>query len=244
MRHSIWALIVLAAFACQQQSSEAEKPMGNEVQWVRQSVEYQAICQQVYRQAWQAVKAEAARTNEDWVVILDIDETVLDNSRYQEMMYGQNKSYPYYWGEWRLEEKCPPVPGVKAFLDSVRTLGERAHIAYITNRADSLEGATISNMMKQMLWDEKDVILCRKSKADTKEIRRQEVIQGTGRCDGLGTRKVLALIGDQLPDMQTYPSQTAPADFQGHFLGAPEWGQRYFILPNPMYGYGTSGYGG
>ena len=241
MRYLISLVLLFVAFACQKEEI-APKPVGKEVRWVRQSVEYDAICQQVYRQAWLAVKATAAKHRGNWAVVLDIDETVLDNSRYQEMLYEQDKSYPWYWADWCYEEKCPPVPGVKAFLDSVRALGEQAQIVYITNRADSLEGATISNMMKVGLWDERDVMMCRKSREDTKEVRRQEVRDGAGRCQGKGPRQIVALIGDQLPDMLELPEAGDAMEMKAQFLNTGEWGTRFFILPNPTYGYWETGY--
>lgn len=227
--------------ACQAPADDApEYPV--DVAWVRQSVEYAAICRMTYREAWRAVKAAAAETEGDWVVVLDVDETVLDNSRYQEVLFERGIAFPEYWDDWVREEACPPVPGAVAFIDSVRSLGPRAHIAYITNRNAPLEAATRANLDKVGLWREGDVLLCQVDRSDSKVKRRNEVKTGSGRCAGMGERTILALVGDQLADVTAYPEDVAPEAYRGHYRGMPEWGTRWFILPNPMYGYWARGY--
>lgn len=214
-----------------------------EVQWVRQSIEYDAICIQTYRAAWQAVKQQAAALQEDWAVVLDVDETVLDNSRYQVILYEQNRTFDYAsWDEWVHRRECPPIPGAKAFLDSVRSLGRFAHIVYVTNRRAHLEESTRENLRQTGLWGDGDVLLCQRDGQDSKEDRRQEVLNGTGRCDGKGKRHIIALVGDQLLDMEPYPERIEPGNLKEHYRNSPHWNTRYFMLPNPMYGYWVDGY--
>lgn len=236
-------MIALGMSGCTTKGVKTDRKLPLDVQWFRYSLEYQAICLQVYRSAWQAVKKKSQSTDGPWAVILDVDETVLDNSRYQEIIFERNLSFPSYWDEWVEREECPPIPGAKAFIDSVRTLGENAHIVFITNRNAPLETATRNNLRALNIWQDGDVLLCQQSRADTKVIRRAEVRDGTGRCDGLGKRRILALIGDQLTDMEKPPEEVAVKDFRAHYRSQPEWGTRYFMLPNPMYGYWARGYG-
>ena len=141
-----------------------------------------------------------------------------------------------------MEENCPPVPGVKAFIDSVRSLGERAHVVYITNRNINLEEATYNNLREVGLWEEGDVLMCQKGRPDTKEIRRNEVTTGTGRCEGMGERLIIARIGDQVGDMEVYPENLPVEKYKEFFAKSGKWGTEYFMLPNPMYGYWTRGY--
>lgn len=234
------AVFLLSGCQKIQPGSHQEYPV--ELKWQRYSVEYQAVCLQVYRQAWQHVKRRAATLQEDWAVVLDVDETVLDNTRYQEILFEENRDFPYYWNEWVKEEKCPAVSGANIFIDSVRTLGEFAHVVYITNRNAPLEESTRNNLIKTGLWQQGDVLLCQQSHADTKEVRRQEVLTGAGRCEGMGPRKIIALIGDQLGDVAAYPRGVAADDYRHYYRKSPQWGVQYFILPNPMYGYWFSNY--
>ena len=64
-------------------SSTASASDALETRWVRDSVEYWTLTRQVYRTALQQVTAHAAETKGAWAVVLDVDETVLDNSAYQ-----------------------------------------------------------------------------------------------------------------------------------------------------------------
>ncbi|NIT60622.1 MAG: hypothetical protein GWN00_31795 [Aliifodinibius sp.] len=238
----ITLLTFFLTISCEQNQEPQNRQLPLDVKWVRQSVEYQAICLQTYHAAWQLVKSRAANLQNEWAVVLDVDETTLDNSRYQEILFDKNISFPEYWNQWVKREECPPIPGVKSFIDSVRTLGGQAHVVYITNRDTALEEATRNNLKKADLWREGDVLLCRRDKQDTKEVRRQEVITGTGRLEGQGKRTIIALIGDQVNDMDSYPADATIEELRSRYAKSTKWGIEYFMLPNPMYGYWVNNY--
>jgi 5'-nucleotidase (lipoprotein e(P4) family) len=221
----------------------AQEKLPKEVRWVRESVEYAAICEQTYRAAWQSVKTMATAMTDHWAVVLDVDETVLDNSPYQVELYERGETFsPKTWAEWVNRMEAKAVPGAKAFLDSVRTLGELAHIVFITNRDADLEQATFENLRKHGLWQDEDVLLCRRDRSDTKEIRRQEVLKSEGRCQGLGKRKIIALIGDQIGDLLAKEGGKSAQELKESLLSSWELGIKYFLLPNPMYGSWERGY--
>ncbi len=247
-------LFVLSLYSCNTKSvvpaaqvtadtTVAKPPYPMDLKWVRQSVEYPALCRQLYKDAWPKIKALAAETEGDWAVVLDVDETVLNNSGYQQWIYEENTAYPNLWEEWTLKAICPPIPGAKAFLDSVRALGPQAHIVFITNRMIVSHDATLKNLKDTGLWDDRDILMCRKDQPDNKEIRRQEVINGTGRCEGRGPRTIIALFGDQLGDFFDYKKEGNLEAFIERNSSHDDWGKRYFLLPNPMYGYWEFGYG-
>lgn len=229
-------------YACQPSTPGAHEGASNDIRWARYSVEYDAVCIQTYRSAWWAVKEMAAGMQQDWAVVLDVDETVLDNSPYEEMIFQRGEKYPTGWAEWVNQADAEPVPGAKAFLDSVRTLGEYAHIVFITNRDTAFEKASIENLKLHDMWRDDDMMLCQRDKSDTKATRRHEVQTGAGRCAGLGERKIIALIGDQLHDVVDIPEGMSVAELKEHFRDYEEWGKTAFMLPNPMYGNWMSGY--
>jgi len=237
----IAALLLAFAAGCTQ---PRENKLPSSIRWMGQSVEYAAICQQTYRSAWQAVKQAASGLTSDWAVVLDVDETVLNNVQYEIELAEKGEHYtPETWAAWVQRREATPVPGVRAFLDSVRSLGEKAHVVFITNRDAKLDTPTVANLRAYGLWQEGDVILCRKEKADTKVIRRLEVETGSGRCAGLGERQIIALLGDQLADLMPVDFiSAAPDSMRQYYLQKSGWGQRYFTLPNPMYGYWERGY--
>jgi 5'-nucleotidase (lipoprotein e(P4) family) len=234
--------MIVVVFSCQKSESGEETGISNDIKWVRTSVEYQAICIQTYRSAWEAVKNANDHLDEDWAVILDIDETVLDNSPYEEMLIEKGLKYPAQWAEWVNSAEAEAVPGAKAFIDSIRTLGQNAHIAFITNRDISFETATVENLKLRDMWSEDDVVLCRTEKSDTKAIRRNEVVTGTGRCSGTGGWEIIALIGDQLHDVADFAAGSSPEELRNTFKDSSTWGSTSFVLPNPMYGSWINGY--
>src|SRR5262245_54389634 len=58
--------------------------------YVQTSGEYHALCEQTYRYAWQSLQdrvKEQPKAGLPLAVVMDLDETVLDNSRYQSRLY-------------------------------------------------------------------------------------------------------------------------------------------------------------
>lgn len=238
----IIAITIFGLNCNKNETHEEDSKITNDIKWVRSSVEYQAICVQTYRWAWKSVKIASKQISLPWAVVLDVDETVLDNSPYEAMIAMKGSKYPDGWSEWVLSADAEAVPGAKAFLDSINTLGNNAHIVFITNRDTSFEQATIQNLKQLNMWTDNCLMLCRRGKGDTKAVRQNEVKTGTGRCEGMGKRKIIVLIGDQLPDVAEFANDTSPAELRSMFKNSPIWGSTSFVLPNPMYGSWQSGY--
>ncbi len=208
------------------------------IKWVTKSVEYAAVCVQTYRSAWQAVKARARHETRPWVVIMDVDETVLDNSQYALERVAVDSGYtPQSWAKWVQRMEAGLIPGAKAFIDSVHALGTRGSIAYITDRDYALEKPTIENLKKYGLFEKGDIILTRKGPNDTKAKRRHCVETGSGPCKDLGPRVIIALIGDNIRDIVPVYSMEKARKLRNEIIpNDPKWGTKYFVLPNPTYG--------
>ena len=232
-------LLILAAFG--PAAFAADVRPNNAVHWVRKSAEYAALCHQTYRQAARTLRAKAAEAKSDWAVVFDLDETVLDNSKFftqpEVADYKGRFDDSELWGPWVRRKEAGTVPGAREFIDGVRMMGPRAHIVYITNRNAAMEGDTREVLSKNGLWKNGDALLMKTGAADTKAARRECVESGKGRCAAFGALKILELFGDQITDfvevsgpaeMAVLRSEKIPSD--------PDWGERYYVLPNPMYG--------
>jgi 5'-nucleotidase (lipoprotein e(P4) family) len=158
-----------------------------------------------------------------WGVILDVDETILDNSDYQKMLALTGEHFdPKTWDAWVMERKATALPGVKGFIDTVR--GElRGQIILVTNRAQSQCEATEDNLRNELIRYER--ILCDRAGDGDKNGRFQSVIKGE---PGTPPMNVLIWVGDNIQDFPSL-TQAAPGDLS-------EFGARYFALPNPLYG--------
>jgi 5'-nucleotidase (lipoprotein e(P4) family) len=200
------------------------------VAWVTRSAEYHAAVLQTYRQALTAIE-DAARggTTGGWAVILDADETLISNLAYQQELERAGQSHSSaLWTAWVRRREAVPMPGAKAFLDRIRTLGGR--IAIVTNRLES-ECADTRAVFEQhaLVYD---VVLCRPDAGPSDKNPRFAAVAGGAWPGASGPLRVVAWVGDNIQD---FPSLTQAVRQQGD--GAfSDFGVRFFVLPNPMYG--------
>ena len=126
-------------------------------------------------------------------IIIDVDETVLDNIAFQARAILTGISYPNGWIEWGLEESATPVPGVSKFLNYAHKKGVK--IFYVTNRVVELEEATRNNLKKLGLPfdDDRDVLLMRgENEWSSSKVSRRSLVAKDFR--------IILLAGDQLGD--------------------------------------------
>jgi 5'-nucleotidase (lipoprotein e(P4) family) len=156
------------------------------------------LFEEIYRWAGDRVEAEVSEgaAAGPWAVILDADETVLDNSTYQLRRARQGLGYtPESWNDWVREEAAGALPGSVAFVRRVRALG--GHIAIVTNRDEVVCDATRRNLAS--LGVAADVVLCRQPGPSGKESRFRAVQEGTT-PEGLPPLHVVAWVGDNILD--------------------------------------------
>ena len=215
----------------------------NATLWTQQSAEYRASAAQAYRTAsrmldqgladpaWTAVPEQEGDPGDlRPAVILDVDETVLDNSAYQARLIVEGREYPDGWDAWVREATALPVPGALGFA---RHAAERGvTVFYVTNRDATLEEATERNLERAgfPLAEDLDVLLMRgerESWGSDKSSRRAYVA---------GTHRILILVGDDLNDF--IPVSRASIEERDRLEAeyASHWGVRWIMLPNPAYG--------
>jgi 5'-nucleotidase (lipoprotein e(P4) family) len=215
----IFAFAGLLGMGC---ATPQSSPFATALNWVTQSREYKAVCLQTYANAWEKVVVAAQKESGPWAIVMDLDETVLDNSGYQRRLETSGEAYSQEsWEKWVIEEKSGLVPGAKEFIAKVRKL-PRARIIFISNRFARNTAHSLANVKKLGLGADNDIYLLRKDRIDLKSIRRKEVLTGTGRMKPHGAMKVLAWFGDAAHDHPDDPKM--------------KWGTHKFMLPNPVYG--------
>lgn len=230
------------------------KPIGthdnlNAVAWVQTSVEYRAITTQTFRAAadhldvalkeknWDALVPDErgnAATGLKPAVVMDVDETVLDNSPYQARLIRDGKEYDEIsWDQWVAEKKAKPLPGVVDFAKAAAEKG--VTILYISNRAVHLKEATLANLREAGLPVADDSVF----------LGLGTVLEG---CEQNGSEKncrrrlagqkyrVLMQFGDQIGDFVQVEANTREGR-QALFDEYDDWfGERWWMLPNPTYG--------
>ena len=88
----------------------------NDVGWVTESFEYQYLCIQIYETAILEIRKQDITNNSPFIV-MDLDETVLDNSNYQIELFLNDEIYNSdSWNKWVKKELANLVPGAKEFI--------------------------------------------------------------------------------------------------------------------------------
>ena len=121
------------------------EPLSTAVKWQTRSKEYQLLTRAIYHNAGEALKKKTL-PDEPWVVVMDLDETVLDNSAYQVNLDKTGRTYsPNTWGKWVTSERAVLVPGAREFIDLVLSLGGK--LALVTNRNKQHDKHTWRNLV-------------------------------------------------------------------------------------------------
>ena len=198
------------------------------IRWVRRSAEFRALAYQAY-----AVAAEHLRDTVPtlpgvpWGVIMDADETVLDNSEYQRRRAVLDSTYTVEsWAAWVNEAAAPAIPGAVAFTREIHRLG--GHVVIVTNRDDVRCEPTRANLNRLGLAP--DLVLCKPQGESDKNLRFERVQRGTASPE-LPALTVVAWMGDNIQD---FPGLTQGA--RGDPATYSPFGHSYFIIPNPMSG--------
>jgi len=196
----------------------------NAVAWSQTAIEHDLIYLQTYRDAQARLLSAKADANWDALpkgdrvapakglqpaVVLDIDETVLDNSPYQARLIKSGGEYNEAdWAAWCKEQRARALPGVVAFTQFAARHG--IAVIYISNRAKDLDQDTLANLRKEGL-----------------PVSGPEAFLGLGTfvedCDQVGTEKSCRrqLISHKYRVLMQFGDQI---------------GSRWFTLPNPTYG--------
>jgi 5'-nucleotidase (lipoprotein e(P4) family) len=202
-------------------------PMPFALRWYRASAEMPGLFLQAYKGATSAVQQlSATQGGAAWGVIMDADETVLDNSMYQQMREGAGYSAKS-WEDWVKSRKATALPGSVAFVRRVRELGGK--VVIVTNREDNVCNETRENL--QAVGLSVDQVLCKPVGITDKNPRFTAVAAGA-LPSTLPPMKVLMWLGDNIQD---FPG-LAQAVRLGPPAGYAEFGHSWFLLPNPLYG--------
>jgi 5'-nucleotidase (lipoprotein e(P4) family) len=211
------------------------------VLWMQTAAEYRALTTAIYARA--AVVLDAALQDPSWTaaleqtgafqslppaVVLDLDETVLDNSAFQGQLVRERQTYTEdAWRAWVHMRAAGAVPGAQAFIHAAEGRGVR--VLYVSNRAAADEGDTILNLQALGISANGDTLLSSGERGWTsdKAARRASVCR---------EYRVLLLVGDDLGDFVAV-ARLGPADRAALVdRYAERWLERWMLLPNPSYG--------
>jgi len=220
----------------------------NATAWTQTSVEYRAVALQTWRSArlslpkalkdkkWTAALEQTGQFRKlPPAIVVDVDETVLDNSPGQArfLLDGNGRYTREIWMKWTAERRARAVPGAAEFLREASAKG--VTVFYITNRGAHEEADTRANLeaegfpVKQAVAEIGDTVLMGGEKPEwtpDKSVRRALLARHY---------RILMLCGDDLNDffaarIPLAERATKAREHEGW------WGERWIMLPNAMYG--------
>ncbi len=216
----------------------------NATKWYRDSVERNAQYHQTFAIGLEKVSAKVKQESlkkHSWGVIMDIDETVLDNSQYEKGNVLSCSSYTPQSNYAFMEQKASiATPGAKNFTCSIQKMGGK--VILVTNRDghfdDKIQSATVDNLKSAGICYD-NVVFANGSKDSDKTPRFNAVIAGDYNqiiaIEKMKPVKVLAYFGDNIQDFPNIKQSDAiKQDPNSSFYN--KFGQEFFSLPNPTYG--------
>ena len=221
--------------------------------WTQRSVEYKANALTVFALA--RIRLDEALVDRSWTaapaeqtgdyqtlpsaIILDIDETLLDNSKYQVWMMKNDKTFSTKtWNEFCAAQISTAIPGALEFVKYADS--KNVKIFYITNRAAETEKDTRENMQKLgfPLGGNVDTFLMQNEKPEwgsAKSTRRAVVTKDY---------RVLLNIGDNFGDFDDRYRSSEADRLKAFDSDMAYWGKQWLMIANPTYGsFDTAPYG-
>jgi 5'-nucleotidase (lipoprotein e(P4) family) len=196
--------------------------------WQQNAAEYKALCYQAYNLA--KLELDKLAKNQylrPIAIVTDIDETVLDNSPYNARMVKSDKDFTKdTWYAWGKEASAKAVPGALEFFNYAHKKGVTVY--YLSNRDDIQKTETIENLKKLGFpgVDKAHVLL--RNGASHKKPRRDLISQ---------THQIVMLFGDNLSDFsELFDKQSTQKRNQLVNKLKTNFGTKFIVLPNPMYG--------
>lgn len=193
----------------------------------QKAAEYRALCFQAYNIARLRLDTYKPTTNKPWAIVTDIDETLLDNSPYQAQQVLKGRDFdPTSWAEWTAKGIADTMPGTVSFLKYAASKG--VTIFYITNRDTKDKDGTLKNLRAYNSPNTDDAHFMQKQNTSSKEARRQSVATSF---------EIVMLLGDNLSDFSVlFDKKNLDERLRNTNFSASDFGSRFIVLPNPVYG--------
>lgn len=206
--------------------------------YMQKAGEYRALAYQAFNLAQMRLDADFEKKNlkklpkierkRARAVVVDVDETILDNSPQQSFLVINRLPFTAdVWTQWVNQRKAKAIPGAVEFLTYANKKGVK--VFYVTNRDEIHKQATIDNLRQTGFPDATDeTVMTRQAGDSSKEPRRLAIMR---------KYRVVLLIGDNLNDLAVNFERKSVADRFAEVDKAREmFGRKYIVLPNAMYG--------
>jgi 5'-nucleotidase (lipoprotein e(P4) family) len=249
--------LLLAGAAAAQAQPLAQREQLNAVVWQQRSTEYRGNALQAWRHATGRLpnlrtngltasleqRAAGGFRNKPVAVVLDVDETVLDNTPFNANLLREGRGFDLRdWDQWVREARAAAVPGAREFVQRARTLGFR--VVFVTNRNCNREagydaqGRALDCPQKAATLANLEAALGSRPAAADLLLRdeqqgRDDSDKRARRIEVARTHRIALAAGDDLNDFIRAADYVAAE--HSVFWGANNGGL-WVALPNPIYG--------
>ena len=200
----------------------------NAVLWTRTSGEFRALNFQAYNFAKISLDnaLKASDNTRPQCVIVDIDETILDNSAYYEYILKEKKALSWEnWKHWLLTQTSDTIPGAVDFLRYAAS--KNVEVFYVTNREEIFTKSTLDNLRKFNFPNVDSAHYLPSVKTYDKDPRRALVAK---------THEILLFAGDNLSDFSNFFYEKGEGVHDRVNSEQSLFGTKFIVLPNTIYG--------
>jgi len=217
-------ICLILIFGC---STNKNSKKDHSMYWHKNSAEYKALCLQAYNIARKNVDLELSKKHEKpLAIIADLDETIFNNTPYNEMLIEKNTSYNQEnWSNWVNKKVATAIPGALDFFKYADSKG--VEIIYLSNRKIENYEPTKSNLIDLGFpFDESTIMLLRDKTRDKLDRR-----------DAVTNYNVIMLIGDNLGDFDSvFFDKSNQERWEESKLLKENFGDKFILIPNLIYG--------
>ncbi|TDG34857.1 5'-nucleotidase, lipoprotein e(P4) family [Pedobacter changchengzhani] len=232
MKSLLTLLIIITSFATSngqgKDSTFLNKEFVKSVAWTRTSGEYRALSFQAYNFATLSLDKALSEKKDKRpkCVVVDIDETVLDNSEYYEVAIKEKKPLNWEnWKNWLLTQSADTVPGAATFLRYAAS--KNVEVFYLTNREIDFNESTLINFKKFNLPNADTAHYLPMITTYNKEGRRAEIAKNYN---------ILLFAGDNLSDFTSFFYKNGENINEKVDEHQKLFGTKFIVLPNSIYG--------
>ena len=237
--------------------AQAQEPQANDLLlatlWTQRSVEFKGNALTVY--ALGKIRLDQALADKSWTaapgeqkgdyqnlppaVVLDVDETLLDNSLYQVWMLKNNQTFSTKtWNQFCAAQVSTAIPGAVDFTKYADSKGVK--VFYISNRDATTEKDTRENMEKLgfPMGGNVDTFLMQN------EQKEWGSKKGTRRAFIAKDYRILLEFGDNFGDFDDRYRSSEAERAKAFDSDMAYWGKQWLVIANPTYGsFDTATYG-
>jgi 5'-nucleotidase (lipoprotein e(P4) family) len=198
--------------------------------WTQTSAEFRALSYQSFNYARLLFDRDLKtkrRGKLKRAVVVDVDDTVLDNSRYEASLILKPRNFTAAdFTDWCQRKVAGALPGSVEFLKYAYSKGAR--VFYVTNRRPEDNQCTSENLKQLGFPDVSNETLLLRADTSSKEPRRQMIAS---------KNRIVLLIGDNLNDLaQVFEKKSIAERSAAVDAIKNDFGSRFIVIPNAMYG--------